>query len=310
MEIVFRTVFQCKAATESCCKKFFVAAWNKIAVWLTSDIKRKKMIRIIFILIAAFAIVVDSSSLMITRSKRSDNEKGKFDIIFAQLKFSMYFLPISIKVFCKDASEDCEIFNQNISSEDYVLDSPLNENVIRFIFDENINVKYLPKQVGEKFPNLKTYRSEKCGLTIVRNFNFKNMQNLELLLLRKNQIAKIEAGSFDDLTKVTHLQLDGNLIETLDENIFAKMIKVEKIALTSNKIKTLSPTTFNIPGAILNTVFLGENVCINEYYYENYNMNVLESDLRKKCGSWKWPWPFNSQLNESSSNITQSTAAP
>lgn len=144
-------------------------------------------------------------------------------------------------------------------------------------------MKYLPKEVGEKFPNLKSFSSEKCGLTIVRNFYFKNMQKLDFLQLRRNEIVTIEAGSFDDLIKMDSLFLDNNLIETLDAKLFAKLVTVRKISLTSNKIKFLSPTTFKIPGGELTTVFLGENVCIDKYYYENHNLNELESDLRAKC---------------------------
>lgn len=147
-----------------------------------------------------------------------------------------------------------------------------------------MDVKFLPRNIGEKFPNLKIFVTESSALTIVRNFYLKNMQNLEFLNLDNNKITKIESEAFSDLVKVHQLWLHDNLIETLDENIFATMVNLKNIDLHNNKINFLSPTTFRIPGGKFDYLDLSSNVCINRFY--GSGSSNLEHELRIKCSFW------------------------
>lgn len=182
----------------------------------------------------------------------------------------------------------CLVLNQNIISDDYDLGSEVKTNVEQFEIIYNREVKFLPRNIGEKFPNLKEFRVLNCGLTVVRIHYFKNMQNLKRLMCSFNEITTLEAGAFEDLVNLRWLKFDNNLIETLDAKLFATMMNLEDIRLNDNKIKFLSPETFKIPGGKLDYVLLKSNVCINDYFY-SATFDKLERKIRQNCSQ-----PFDS----------------
>lgn len=204
------------------------------------------------------------------------------------LKFAVLFLAASKNVFCKVkliVGLSLCLVNQTIDSEDFVVGSPRNTSIEEFVTSNFRQVKFLQRHIGEKFPNLILFKAERCGLTIVHNFYFKDMGNLQKLALNANQIAKIEVGAFDDLRSLSRLDLYDNLIETLDEKVFVKMANLELIRLSKNKIKFLNPATFEIPrNEKLSWVDLRGNVCIDEWYsLELSNWLQLEVELRANC---------------------------
>lgn len=173
--------------------------------------------------------------------------------------------------------------NENIDKEDYVLESTLNNSVKLFVISDNRNVKFLPRNIGKKFPNLLIFATRRCGLTVVRDHYFENMQNLEIMDLKRNKITSIASDAFKDLCSVQILNLEHNRIENLDENLFLTMVKLEFLELSSNKIKSLSPTTFKIPAGKLEKVRLKSNVCIDKWYGVTYHLNQLEADIKTNC---------------------------
>lgn len=204
----------------------------------------------------------------------------------------MYFT-VSEKVLCKIEKTSSYFFkrqvntckvNQAIDSDDCVIESPIGNSIEMFYATDNIQMKFLPRQIGEKLPKLKEFYAGNGALTVVRDFHFKNMQNLEYLFLHNNQITKIEATAFDSLVKVTYLRLTTNFIETLDEKLFIKMVNLLQLYLNDNKIKVLSPTTFRIPrNQKLRRVQLSGNVCIGADYGVKIKLNQLEPHIRAKC---------------------------
>lgn len=203
---------------------------------------------------------------------------------------SILYLAAAKKVFCISHRKTifatvgvntCKV-NQAIDSEDFFLGSPRNTSIEIFRAIGYIQIKFEPRSIGEKFPNLKEFSVQKCGLTIVRDFNFKHMQRLEKLDLQFNQIKTIEAKAFDDLASLRLLVLANNKIETLDEKLFVKLVNLQDIWLQGNKIKFLSPTTFKVPGNVnLSLVWLQTNDCIDKAYYKY--LDELEPDLRANC---------------------------
>lgn len=163
------------------------------------------------------------------------------------------------------------VVNQSIDNETSI-GSDFDSEVQSFSIHDNHNFEFLPRHIGKKFPNLKIFVTSDCELTILRNFYFKGMQQVQWMDLSGNKIATIEAGAFNDLISVEWLELDRNRITTLDGRIFAKMLNLEKLYLFNNKIKALSPATFEIPGGKLKVVGLKSNVCIND----NFGLNDLE----------------------------------
>lgn len=167
---------------------------------------------------------------------------------------------------------------KTIYSDNYTIESGTDDTVGAFQINANKEQKYLPNNIGEKFPNLKEFRANSCGFTIVRNHYFKRLAQLRFLNLYRNEISSIESGSFDDLVGLEVLGLSYNEISFLDRMLFAALTKLEKIYLSKNKIQTLSPTTFDILGGQLRILDLSENVCVDKYYNAN-NFFQVEQDL-------------------------------
>lgn len=178
----------------------------------------------------------------------------------------------------------CNI-NQTIDTEDFVIKSLKNPSIDKFDARNNKKIRYLPRNIGVKFPNLRVFWASDCELTIVRDFYFKNMGKLELFDLRRNQIKKIEPKAFDDLVRLRMFYLTNNLIETLDENLFVNMEYLQMFSLKNNKIKFLSPIMIRHIGNLAPEVAdFSLNVCIDQVYSKHRkNLDQLESDLRTHC---------------------------
>lgn len=193
------------------------------------------------------------------------------------------FFTDSKAIYCtsSDVSSHICSIQQDIETEIYVMASPKDDTVTRFEVSAEREVKFLPKLIGATFANLKVFEAGNCGLTIVRNFYFQNMQNLQLLDLSENQIALIERESFRDLVTLKALSLDGNQIKTLDGKLFATMVDLRGINLSNNKIEFLESGTFKIPGGVLEKVDLYGNICVYGFYH--FNLDHLESHLAENC---------------------------
>lgn len=189
---------------------------------------------------------------------------------------------------------------ENIASENFAIASPINTTVKIFTIWLNKETKYLPRHIGEKFPNLRVVSLRGCGLTVVRNHYFQDMQNLQYLTLTENRISAIDNGAFKDLVNLTELDLRYNLLETLDENIFATMKNLYELWLGFNKIKFLSFATFAVPFANLASVDMNGNVCISAWYAKGFlrSFDLLESDLNESCS-------FNQTTTSTLSAITE-----
>lgn len=201
-------------------------------------------------------------------------------VFIAALEQVFCTIKMKISVCCGQVNT-C-LVNQAIDSEEYVLRSKLDSSVGQLEILDKSEVKFLPRQIGEKFPNLKIFAVKGCGLTVVRSHYLKALRNLRRLYLNKNKITTIEPNSFEDLINLEGLWLEDNLIETLDENILHTLVRLQWLNLEYNKIKFLSPTTFEIPGGKLTEVDLSENVCITGQY-SSKNWYKLTNDISRSC---------------------------
>lgn len=184
----------------------------------------------------------------------------------------------------RDVSIKACIIQEEINEEDTVLGSEYDARVLAYRSERSQLIKFIPKRISEQLPSLKLFSVIRCGLTIVRDFNFKDMKQLNILELPNNRIATVEPGSFNDLTELVKLDLSSNKIEILDEGLFATMVTLQDIRLAFNKIKALGPKTFTIPDGQLYNVFLVGNDCIDKNYsYRHSGFLNLENHLRILC---------------------------
>lgn len=178
------------------------------------------------------------------------------------------------------------VVNQTIDSEECALATDLDSAVKSFSVRFEMKVKFLPKQIGEKFPNLEEFYLYNSDVAKIRDFYFKDMKKARVMMLSGNKIVTVEAGAFNDLVSVEEMFLSYNQIRTLDERLFLTMLKLRKVYLNNNKIKFLSPTMFYhlIYRDSFEKVNLEGNVCINKSYVP-YSLNYLQSDLKLTCSS-------------------------
>lgn len=178
--------------------------------------------------------------------------------------------------------DSCMFNKQSVDSDDIVLGSPINATVKRFSIYQNEKVKFLPRLIGKKLPNLTEIHASFCGLKTVRDYFFKDMQNLEVLILSSNEISTIEPDAFRDLVYLKWLSLNYNFIQTIDKKIFATMVNLEDLDLKGNKIKFLTPITFEASGVKPFSVDLKENICIDKLYLPK-EIASLDKDIKANC---------------------------
>ncbi|KAM9316417.1 peroxidasin homolog [Gastrophryne carolinensis] len=74
--------------------------------------------------------------------------------------------------------------------------------------------------------------------------SFKNLKNLNTLLLNNNQIKRIPNGAFQDLENLKYLYLYKNEIQSIDKQAFKGLASLEQLYLHFNHIETLEPESF------------------------------------------------------------------
>lgn len=85
--------------------------------------------------------------------------------------------------------------------------SSVNDTIGGFNVQGNVQLNYLPTDVGERFPNVKIFDAGSCSIKAISKANFKKMGNLRTLWLGYNQIEEIHRGTFEDLKSLKSLFL-------------------------------------------------------------------------------------------------------
>lgn len=80
-------------------------------------------------------------------------------------------------------------------------------------FRGNENIRFLPVQVSDSFPNLLEYDASWCSVTKISKSNFERMNLLKLLHLYDNEISIINSNTFEDLTTLETLTLCKKILD-------------------------------------------------------------------------------------------------
>lgn len=156
------------------------------------------------------------------------------------------------------------------------------ESVVRLVMF-NTTINYLPGNLTERFPYLKTLLVKKCGLKILsRNSEF---HNLLKLYLGFNDIDRIPVNYFWHFCKLQILSLYGNRISSIPKMAFRDLISLKRLSLNSNRLRELEPNLFDN--------------CLSLEYVDLDN-NLLESidgRLFKDCLNLKIIYLRHNQIN-------------
>ena len=101
--------------------------------------------------------------------------------------------------------------------------------------DGNLNLKYLPLNPFEKYPNLLSMSFWLCGLRSVSKSNFEKLSKLRRLALNQNRLSIIEDNTFEDLAALEYLYLDNNRIIKIDGQSMVPLKSLRQLDIYSNK---------------------------------------------------------------------------
>lgn len=153
----------------------------------------------------------------------------------------------------------CEVKNQAIQSEGYVLKAKPDTSVKAFSIKNNKYVKFIPENLSENFPELMAISIKNCSVKNLYAKPFKNLRKLQILLVKENEIEYVPGDAFIDLINLEHLELKNNKIQFLSANVFNSLVNLESLLLRYNSIEKMSDHIF-APLINLKNISFGSNL--------------------------------------------------
>lgn len=141
-------------------------------------------------------------------------------------------------------------------------DNNLQKVNFRIFEDTNIKTVYMSNNNINNFnpfqlDNLIEFAIENEKLPTITEGMF-NIQSIQKLSLRKNQIETIEPNTFNGMDNLTHLYLCGNNISYFNSEEIFKTTPLEHLYINDNHIEALTPEMFTTLTE-LKTLYLGKN---------------------------------------------------
>lgn len=152
------------------------------------------------------------------------------------------------------------------------------------IFRQQV-VTFLPINIHEAFPILRSFEVSKSGLLNIAQRFFKGLQDLELLNLTGNLIDEVESGCFTDLQHLTILDLSHNRIQSVKTKSFEGLNELESLYLNDNRVKELSTDFLTIFKNLKFLDFSSNNCSITNF--PNKSLKQIENEIITTC-----PAPF------------------
>lgn len=133
----------------------------------------------------------------------------------------------------------------------------------------NPSILYIPKSIGEFFPNLHFLRITKSALRYTEFRDYKNLKQLHTLDLSWNKIERISQCAFQYLESLVKINLSGNRIQALHEKTFMNLPLLEEFFANSNEITHLDEEIFQ------------NNLQLREIEMRDNKLHVIEINFQK-----------------------------
>ncbi|CRK94019.1 CLUMA_CG007544, isoform A [Clunio marinus] len=127
----------------------------------------------------------------------------------------------------------CYIGSERIFSSEFIF-LRKHENIVSIDMNDNKNIRYLPINTAEMFPNLIVYQGSRCSIKAIHKINFQNLTKTETLALPFNYIETIEGNTFEEMISLTHLDLQNNRIKHMNGRALDVIINVQRVILINN----------------------------------------------------------------------------
>lgn len=138
----------------------------------------------------------------------------------------------------------CKLNVDEVNDEDFSISSAKDTSIWGLFFASEINVKSLPKNIPDIFPNLEAMQIYNCSVESVGENHFKGLSKLRFLSLGKNKIGDVPSDAFNGLFNLQYLSLSFNEIRSLANDTFAKLQHLKHLRLNDNQIQFLHPDIF------------------------------------------------------------------
>lgn len=176
------------------------------------------------------------------------------------------------------------VINEPIDDENYFLNANLAlfddfdgvQSIEAISFANNKNVKHLPKNIQDVFPNLVEFSAANSGLTSINPHSLKGLTKLKSLNLSNNGIKTLQPEIFEDMTSLEELILDDNDIEEFDEEIFTYFKVLKRLRMKGNKLKFIEESWFD------------EMPELHDFTFEVSESVDIESNIFKNNKKLKW----------------------
>jgi hypothetical protein len=149
-----------------------------------------------------------------------------------------------------------------------------NDNAVNIFYAFNPNITFLPKAIGEKFPNLKTFAITKSGLRYIEWKDFHNLKQLNTISLRENKIDRISRCAFHYLDNLEKIILDGNRIKEIHEDTFMHLPKLAHFSANENDLVHLDADLFSHNPNIRNISLSHNNISSIDIVFLNKEINL------------------------------------
>lgn len=100
---------------------------------------------------------------------------------------------------------------------------------------------YIPADIGIHFPRLWRFAVQSSSLYEIEQDNFRNMENLEQILLQRVKIKTIPARVFSNVLKLKTLDVIENQLSSIHSEAFDGIQNLQELRLNQNELKTVNP---------------------------------------------------------------------
>lgn len=193
-------------------------------------------------------------------------------------------IDIKCEYFDLNSDSQCKLY---VDDEDSVIDSVVftdqNTKETKTLTIRRGYTKFIPLNLGEKFPKLKELVIDSAGLVKISQKSLNvHLKNLELLNLASNILVKIPTDSFEFLVNLETLDLSHNYIQSFSSITVKNLSKLKFLYLSGNALKSISVDFFDVLPKTIETVYLGGNDCI-DMQFPHHDKTEISNKIKEKC---------------------------
>jgi Leucine-rich repeat (LRR) protein len=192
---------------------------------------------------------------------------------------------------------ECNFSNETaISTAETKISNPKNDKVEWLAASHNKDMKFVPVDIVEKFPNLIYIMFYKNSIESLTKRSFHGLNNLKRLYFSEEPITNIDEDAFDDIEDLRTLKLLGTKLSSLSFKILSKLSSLEELNLRGNKFTSFETDMFknnhdiqeldlseNNVGTLPSNIFQTMSQSLKIVLMHSMGLSTLDSNWFKNC---------------------------